>query len=107
VAARMVEPLNSCDQARCLATYRYLSPPYIPGKCPQASLLLTCHAWSQACWLVSMDLAAYIKQSAAASGVPARVSDSQTLFEIARLLVAARAHHANLPLSANQHRQVG
>jgi hypothetical protein len=54
-----------------------------------------------------VDVAAYVKQSAAVSGVPIRVSDSQTLLEIARLLVAARAHHAYLPLPANQHRQVG
>ena len=58
------------------------------------------------CWLVSVDMAAYVKQSAAASGVPVTVSDRQTLLEIARLLVAARAHNAHLPLPANQHRQV-
>jgi hypothetical protein len=52
-------------------------------------------------------MAAYVKQSAAASGVPVTVSDRQTLLEIARLLVAARAHNAYLPLPANQHRQVG
>ena len=56
---------------------------------------------------VYVDVAAYVKQSAAVSGVPIRVSDSPTLLEIARLLVAARAHHAYLPLPANQHRQVG
>ena len=54
-----------------------------------------------------VDVAAYVKQSAAVSGVPIRVSDSQTFLEIARLLVAAGAHHAYLPLPANQHRQVG
>ncbi len=56
---------------------------------------------------MSVDMAAYVKQSAAASGVPVTVSDRQTLLEIAQLFVAARAHNAHLPLPANQHRQVG
>ena len=33
-----------------------------------------------------VDVAAYLKQSPAVSGVPIKVSDSQTLLEIARLL---------------------
>ena len=56
---------------------------------------------------MSVDMAAYVKQSAAASGVPVTVSDRQTLLEIAQLLIAARAHNPHLPLPANQHRQVG